>query len=391
MTTYLQAPSQKIELEIGDGLSYTTIRMFKMNTLFIAILFLAIGVKSSAAFVATIRSQTQTQELSAFASETGAADRINVSVLSSPAHVTERRHVLHSIVAPAAASMPLLFVNERSSALAASEECDILCRQQRYDNYMDSQYDEGNDLPPAQPIPAVTNKITYVVQMIIDIGSKRDNINAGYLRFGLYGDDAPMSVKQMLFFLTKGITSMDQETLEDRLEVEYMPVSMSNGSVQTILPGTGIVFGVPSQSKAYAENKGLRTAGPNFVLQNKPIPTLEGEKFPRPHSCAGLISIPSKGIGYDSDFSNLDEIYSSAFTVTDAPLPELDKVSATKKSAQQKPPSHRVIGQIIDDESMQFLERLATLPVQKKLGKGGSSGPPLLKVRVRDVDVQKVK
>lgn len=359
-------------------------------TLFFAIL-LAIGVNSSAAFVATSKPRTQAHQLFAFASKTGEADGINVSVSSPPAHVNERRHVLHSIVAPAVASMPLLFINERSSALAASEECDILCRQQRYDNYMDSQYDEGNDLPPAQPIPAVTNKITYVVQMIIDIGAKRDNINAGYLRFGLYGDDAPMSVKQMLFFLTKGITSMDQETLEDRLEVEYMPVSMSNGSVQTIIPGTGIVFGVPSQSKAYAENKGLRTAGPNFVPQNKPMPTLEGEKFPRPHSCAGLISIPSKGIGYDIGSSDLDEIYSSAFTITDAPLPELDKPSATKKSAQQQPPTHRVIGQIIDNESMQFLERLATLPVQKKLGKGGSSGPPLLKVRVRDVDVQKVK
>lgn len=84
---------------------------------------------------------------------------------------------------------------------------------------------------------------------------------------------------------------------------------------------------------------------------------------------------------YDSDSSNLDEIYSSAFTITDAPLPLFDK----------QPPSHRVIGQIIDDESMQFLQRLATLPLQKKLGKGGSSGPPLLKVRVRDVGVQKVK
>jgi len=321
------------------------------------------------------------------------ADGSNGSV-SSAIDVNKRRHFLHSIVAPAAASVPLIFINEGSSAKAASEEsCDVLCRQKRYDKYMDSQYEEVKDLPPAQPIPAVTNRITYVVQMIIDIGAKRDNYNAGYIRFGLYGDDSPLSVKQMLFFLTKGITSMDQETLEDRLEVDYMPVSMGNGSVQTISPGKGIVFGVPSQSKAFAENKGLRTAGANFVPQSRPLPTLEGEKFPRPHSCAGLISIPAKGIGYDnnSDSSNLDEIYSSAFTITDAPLPDLDKPSTTKKSAQQQPPSHRVIGQIIDDESMQFLERLATLPVQKKLGKGGTSGPPLLKVRVRDVDVQKVK
>ncbi|KAL7497784.1 hypothetical protein ACHAWT_010201 [Skeletonema menzelii] len=358
------------------------------STLLFATLVLTMGVKSTAAFV-TIRPQTYQHKLSACASTTGEADGTSVS-LSPSASSNERRHFLHSIAVPAAASVPLIFINERSSALAASEECDILCRQQRYDSYMDSQYDEGTNLPPAQPIPKVTNKITYVVQMIIDIGAKRDNINAGYIRFGLYGDDAPASVKQMLFFLTKGVTSMDQKSLEDRLEVDYIPVSMRNGSVQTISPGEGIVFGVPSQSKAYAENKGLRTAGSNFIPQNRPMPTLEGEKFPRPHSCAGLISIPSKGIGYDSDSSNLDEIYSSAFTITDASLPALDKPPTAKKSAQQQPPSHRVIGQIIDDESMQFLERLATLPVQKKLGKG-SSGPPLLKVRVRDVDVQKVK
>ena len=362
---------------------------FMMNNtlLFALLVILTTGLKCTAAFVITIRPQThhQRHQLFSCASKTGDAESVSVSPCAA---ANERRHFLHSVVAPAAASVPLLFIDERNSAYAASEECDILCRQQRYDNYMDSQYDEGTDLPPAQPIPRVTNKITYVVQMIIDIGSKRDNINAGYIRFGLYGDDAPASVKQMLFFLTKGITSLDQKTLEDRLEVDYLPVSMSNGSVQIISPGEGIVFGVPSQAKAYAENKGLRTAGSTFVPQNRPIPTLEEEKFPRPHSCAGLISIPSKGIGYDSDSSSLDEIYSSAFTITDADLPELDK--AAKKSGQQQPPSHRVIGQIIDDESMQFLERLATLPVQKKLGKG-NSGPPLLKVRVRDVDVQKVK
>lgn len=344
-------------------------------TILFAILILMTGVKNTAAFVSPIRHHQMTHQhhlLCAFASKRCEADDISDD--------ERRRFLFHSTVTPAAVSMPLLFINKSSRALAASEECDILCRQQRYDKFMDSQYDNENDVPQAQPIPAVTNKITYVVQMIIDVGSKRDNFNAGYLRFGLYGDDAPASVKQMLFFLTKGITSMNQESLEDRLEVDYLPVSMENGSIQTISPGKAIVFGVSSQAKAYAEEKG-RSPGPNFVPQNRPTPTLEEEKFPRPHSCAGLLSIPAKGIGYDSDSSNLDEIYSSAFTITDAPLPLFDK----------QPPSHRVIGQIIDDESMQFLQRLATLPLQKKLGKGGSSGPPLLKVRVRDVGVQKVK
>lgn len=381
--------------------SYNTLLLF-------AILILTTGVNATAAFVATTRPPTRhglsgcdgvqpptrhQNQFSAYASKT---DKANGSeVVSSSADVNARRNFLRSIAAPAA-SVPLLLINESSSALAATEsgaeKCDVLCRQRAYDKYMDSMYQEVQDLPPAQPIPAVTNKITYVVQMIIDIGAKRDNFNAGYIRFGLYGDDCPASVKQMLFFLTKGITSMDQETLENRLEVDFMPVSLGggNGSVQTINPAKEIVFGVLSQSKAYAENKGIRSAGPSFVPQIRPTPTLEGEKFPRLHSCAGLISISAKGIGYADSSSELDEIYSSAFTITAESLPELDKPSSPKKSAQQQP-SNRVIGQIIDDESMQFLERLATLPVQKKLGKGGSSGPPLLKVRVRDVDVQRVK
>ena len=164
--------------------------------------------------------------------------------------------------------------------------------------------------------------------------------------------------------------------------IEFAPVSlMDGGSVQNICTGKGIDFGIPSQSKAYSKNRGLRTAGPNFVSQSRPIPTLEGEAFPRPHSAAGLISIPAKGIGYGNTLSD-DEAYSSAFTITAEEAPTLDKPN----SAQQQ----RVIGQIIDNESMQFLDRVANLPVQKKVGKS-NSGPPLLKVRVRDIDVQKVK
>ena len=220
--------------------------------------------------------------------------------------------------------------------------------------------------------------------MIIDIGARRDN-DSGYIRFGLYGDDCPASVKQMLFLLTRGITSMNQKALEDRLEIEYMPVTLGdgNGSVQQICPSRGVEFGVASQSKSYAENKGLRAAGPNFVPQSRPIPTLEGEAFPRKHTGAGLISIPAKGIGYSSSTTaDLDEIFSSAFLITADEEPAFDKPNS--------PEQQRVIGQIIDNESMQFLERLVHLPVQKKLGKGGGSGPPLFKVRVRDVDVQKV-
>lgn len=210
---------------------------------------------------------------------------------------------------------------------------------------MDSFQEGGRDAPPGQPIPAVTNRIKYVIQMIIDIGARHD-IDAGHIRFGLYEDDCSSIVKQMLLFLTRGITSIDKEALEDRLEIEYIPVALDgNGSIQNICPGRGVEFGV-------AESMGIRAAGPNFVPQSQPIPSMEGEVFPPPpHNCAGLISIPVRGIEYSSN-SDLDE--------TSGALPEFDK----PKNPAEK---HRVIGQIIDNESMCFLERLGNLPVQKKL------------------------
>ena len=53
---------------------------------------------------------------------------------------------------------------------------------------------------------------------------------------------------------------------------------------------------------------------------------------------------------------------------------------------------HRMIGQFIDNESMQFLDQLVNLPVQRKVSKNSfNSGPPLLKAWVRYVDVQMMK
>ena len=282
------------------------------------------------------------------------------------------------------AALPcLLLCNVDGASALDCDAKDVLCRQRNYDQYVDS-FQKVKDLAPGQPIPKVTNKITYVAQLIIDIGEERDG-DAGYLRFGLYGDDCPGSVKQMLLFLTRGITSLDRTALADRLEVDTMPVSLGdgNGSVQNVCPGDGVDFGVPSQSKAFAKSKGTRTAGPNFVPQARPLPTLETEPYPRKHEVAGLVSVPARGIGHGIE-ADLDEIFSSAFTITAGATPALDDPKNLSKR-------HRVIGQVIDNESMQFLDRLANLPVQKKLGKGGSSGPPLLKVRVRDVDVQRVK
>ena len=100
-----------------------------------------------------------------------------------------------------------------------------------------------------------------------------------------------------------------------------------------------------------------------------------------------MISVPVKGIGYGGNpKADLDEAFSSAFTITASS----DTSSVLDKA--NSPQRQRVIGQVIDNESMEFLDRLAKLPIQKKIGRSlEGGGPPLLKVRVRDVDVQKVK
>ena len=234
--------------------------------------------------------------------------------------------------------------------------------------------------PTGKPIPRVTNKITHVVQLIIEIGER--GFEVGPIRFGLYGEDCPGSVQQMLQFLTRGISSMSQETLQNSIGMMYAPVSiLEGGSVPTVCPGKAVDFGVASQAKAYAQSRGLRTV-PEFVPQQRPQQTLENEARPRKHDVAGLVSIPAKGIGYATSSSGSDdEAYASAFSITVDEALELDKLN------------RRVIGQIIDDESMTFLARLASLPVQKGIKgvvPGKSSGPPLLKVTIRDAGVQKV-
>jgi hypothetical protein len=53
----------------------------------------------------------------------------------------------------------------------------------------------------------------------------------------------------------------------------------------------------------------------------------------------------------------------------------------------------KVIGQIIDPESMAFLTRLANLPTNKGLKgiiPGQDFGPPLLKTVVRGVEIKKL-
>lgn len=83
------------------------------------------------------------------------------------------------------------------------------------------------------------------------------------------------------------------------------------------------------------------------------------------------------GTGFESD----DECYESAFLITAKAVPDLDRQNRV------------VIGQILDAESMAFLERLANVPTKRGIRgviPGQTSGPPLPKVTVRQIQVSKV-
>lgn len=71
-----------------------------------------------------------------------------------------------------------------------------------------------------------------------------------------------------------------------------------------------------------------------------------------------------------------------AFEITAGSVPSMDKEG------------RRVIGQVLDSESMAVVARLATLPTKKGLKgviPGQNSGPPLLKVTVQDVAVKAIQ
>eukprot|EP00535_Pseudo-nitzschia_heimii_P004005 CAMPEP_0197180636 /NCGR_PEP_ID=MMETSP1423-20130617/5179_1 /TAXON_ID=476441 /ORGANISM="Pseudo-nitzschia heimii, Strain UNC1101" /LENGTH=386 /DNA_ID=CAMNT_0042630743 /DNA_START=22 /DNA_END=1182 /DNA_ORIENTATION=- len=298
-----------------------------------------------------------------------------------------RRAVLKTAitVVGSAAAAPAAFFAVPPAALAAAEErrCDAVDPRCGADGIL------RDERPSGKPIPRVTNRITHVVQLVIDVGERREEVGA--LRFGLYGDDCPKTVRTMIEFLTPiGITGEVTEQKEDSLEngigIQTSTVTiLEGGVVPEICPGTGIEFGVPSQQKAYARTRGLQKAGSNFAPQNRPVSvSLESEPSARKHDVAGLVSVPEKGIGWSSGGSgsgggDVDGAYASAFLVTTA-----DDNSELLDGKLRR----RVIGQVIDDESMRFLARLSSLPVQKK-GPGGK-GPPLLKVTVLDSGVQKV-
>eukprot|EP00527_Entomoneis_sp_CCMP2396_P007813 CAMPEP_0198143640 /NCGR_PEP_ID=MMETSP1443-20131203/8594_1 /TAXON_ID=186043 /ORGANISM="Entomoneis sp., Strain CCMP2396" /LENGTH=379 /DNA_ID=CAMNT_0043806905 /DNA_START=3 /DNA_END=1142 /DNA_ORIENTATION=- len=239
------------------------------------------------------------------------------------------------------------------------------------------ELDENGQLV-GKPVPATSaDQITHIALIRIDIGRDESSV----LRLGLYGNDAPASVAQFIDFmsdtglLTKPLSS-------DSIGALTSPVAFVRGGVATwIDPGTSIEFGVPSQANAEARSKGRAKLLDSFVPQPRPKSSLlenDDSVNKKSHDAAGLLSISKMGLGYGgTGFETDDECYERAFLITDAPTPKLNQ-------------NRRVIGQVLDAQSMAFLERLSNLPSKRGIRgviPGQTDGPPLPKVIVRDVTV----
>lgn len=222
--------------------------------------------------------------------------------------------------------------------------------------------------------------ITHVAELSLSIGRNEQAV----LRLGLYGNDATASVVQFLRFVSRrGLATTSELAFENGMGVEAVPVSLTRGgTLGQVVPLQRLDFGVPLQSMAYARSKGLAKAGENFVPQPRPKP-LNDVPVLRKHDAAGLVSIPSKGLGYGgTGFESEDECYEAAFAITADAVPAMDKEN------------RRVIGQVLDSESMATLARLASLPTKKGFRgviPGQISGPPLLRVALTDVEVESEK
>lgn len=163
-------------------------------------------------------------------------------------------------------------------------------------------------VPTGEPIPTVTNKITHQVELTLIIGKGE----TGTLKLGLYGEETPQSVQQLLAFLSpNGLVTTTRSLLDERYGSISQGVSLLTGGLLTgIAPSQRLLFGVPSQSAAYARSNGLSKAGDNFLPQPRPLEQLAYEASVRLHDCAGLVSIPGGGLGFANNGKD-DEAYAN--------------------------------------------------------------------------------
>lgn len=156
------------------------------------------------------------------------------------------------------------------------------------------------------------------------------------------------------------------------------------GSLTYIRPEERLEFGIPSQKRAYAKYIRKAKAPDEFLPQPRPsgnrLDLVRSEQSARLHNLAGLVSVPKEGVGYGGPLLlNDDEAYSSAFQITAAAsVSDMDKEG------------RKVIGQLIDSNSMNVLARLAGSPTRKMLP-GQTGGAPLIKVSVDDCSISPVK
>ena len=105
---------------------------------------------------------------------------------------------------------------------------------------------------------------------------------------------------------------------------------------------------------------------------------MKSEQSARSHNVAGLVSVPKDGIGWGNLLAKDDESFAGAFQITAAAIPDMDKEG------------RKVIGQLLDSNSMNLLARLSGSPTRKLLP-GQSGGTPLIKVVVDDCSVAVVE
>jgi hypothetical protein len=242
------------------------------------------------------------------------------------------------------------------------------------------------DAISGKPVPdrSAGTKITHAVAIQLNVGRKE----SGVLKLGLYGEDCPMLVQQLVDFLSPtGLTvAVAANARSNSIGKTSSPVSLTVGGIlDSIAPGLTVDFGVPSQAIAYARNQGMTSAGDDWSPQPRPKVDFSSDKTVRLHDVAGLVSVASNGLGYGgTGFESDDETFESSFLITNSAVPSLDKV---------KTGNRRVVGQVMDAQSMAFLERLASLPTRKGFKgviPGQTSGPPLIRVTVSEVQVSVV-
>ena len=243
------------------------------------------------------------------------------------------------------------------------------------------------DAPPTgDPVPDKLGlTITHEVKIVLSIGKSEK----GTLKIGLYGNNAPIAVAQIVDFLDprKGLLTTSKLALDEGYGVSSAPISLAySGILNVIYPNQRLDFGILSQQIAYGKRKNISRIPENFIPQPRPTKNqqeLMNEPSVRLHDTAGLFSIPSKGLGYGgTGFEPEDEAFASAFQITSTAVPSMD--GANKEN-------RKVIGQLLDQESMALLARLSSLPTKKGLKgiiPGQNYGPPLLKVQVLNVSVE---